>query len=403
MTQVGYVIVRENLDDPLVQSQCLDVVEAINKSWPDGEAQIIWFYRIDYLFRPRKPGLSALRRRLFARGISARFIPFISLGFPVQWWAIPLVVPQWLLGAFYLRFLLGFRILHCRSYHAGLIGLVASKSFKMRYTFDPRSPFPEENVAAKRWQGDSLSNKLWKRLERHIINHSSSTILVCHQLFNLYRGIEPGCRFHVVPNNYPAVFEKRFSTQPKQKDLRYKFVYIGSFGNWNDPGLYLQLLSGLNMIGDAKCNMLFIVRTEATAQIQRYATKFGVDRSLFDVVSVPQSEVADYLRQCSYGIYLMQARDPRLGVKTVEYLSMGLPVIVSDRVVGASELLRSHGLGVSWDHSEEGIREIYDWMQISQEEWFSLSVSCKEFAEANFSPKEIASSLVNVYEEALES
>lgn len=401
MTQVGYVIVRENLGDPLVQSQCLDVIEAINKSWADGKVELIWFYRIDYLFRRGNPRLAALRDQLSARGISARFIPFISLGFPVPWWAIPFVIPQWFLGVLYLRFLLGFRVLHCRSYHAGLIGLVASKLFEMRYIFDPRSPFPEENVAAQRWRRNSLSNKLWKRLETHIINQSSSTILVCHQLSTLYRDVALACRFHIVPNNYPAAFDKPPLRSPVEVVPRYKLVYVGSFGHWNNPGPYMQLLSILNRIGDS-CNMLFIVRTEASVEIEHYATKFGVHRALFDVVSVPQSEVAEYLAQCSCGVYLMQARDPRLGVKTVEYLSMGLPVIVSDHIVGASELVRSQGLGISWDHSDEGVQRVHKWIQSSQMKWAALSVRCKEFANANFSPRVVAGKLIKIYEEMVQ-
>ena len=399
MTRVGYIVVREDLGDPLVQSQCLDVIESINNSWVDGKVELIWFYRIDYLFRTGNPGLSTLRQRLSARGIHARFIPFMSLGFPVGWWAMPFVIPQWLLGIVYLRFLLGFRFFHCRSYHAGLIGFIAAKLFGVRYIFDPRSPFPEENVAAKRWGGNSWSNKLWKRLETQIINYSSATVLVCRQLLTLYHEVNSRCRFHVVPNNYPTAFEKRSLGPQAEVVPRYKLVYIGSFGHWNNPGPYLRLLSLLNRIGNDNCNMLFIVRTEATTEIERHATQYGVHRSLFDVVSVPQGEVAEYLRQCMCGVYLMQARDPRLGVKTVEYLSMGLPIIVSDHILGASELVRSQELGISWDHSEEGVKKIYNWIQNSQKDWAALAVRCNEFSSANFAPRVIASKLVQAYEE----
>lgn len=397
--RVGYVIVRENLHDPLIQSQCYDVVEVIANSWTSGEVVLIWFYRIDYLFRKKNPRLTQLRRELSSRGIRSRFIPFLSLGFPVSWWALPLVTPQWFLGLLYLRYAQGIRSLHCRSYHAGFLGYVASKLLRMNYVFDPRSPFAEENVSAKRWRQHSLNHRIWKNLETDIINNSNSTILVSPRLRDFYRDLQSKHHFRVIANNYPAAFEPKLIADQGKKPKNYTLVYVGSFGNWNRPGPYLRLLSIINQISQEKCNFLFIVRTDSAVVIEQQAQKYCVSRSLFDIVSVAQSQVADYLEQCRYGVYLMGSRDPRLGVKTVEYLAMGVPVIVSKNILGASDLVQSEGLGVTWDHSEDGARAVYDWMQMSSSELAVCANRCQGFAKENFSPWVVAAELVKVYEE----
>jgi len=207
MKKLAYLIVREELDSPLVQSQCIDVISSINHNWVDGRVELVWFYRVDYLFRKNSTNQSELRKRLCKAGIKAHFLPFISAGFPLQWWALPFVLPQWIVGLIYLRFCLGFRFYHCRSYHAGLLGRFGSSVAGSKYIFDPRSPFPEENVSAERWGGNSLSKKIWKRLETWIINGAAATVVVSRGLVDLYEKIKPASQFKLVPNNYPASFE----------------------------------------------------------------------------------------------------------------------------------------------------------------------------------------------------
>lgn len=397
--KIGYVIVRENPTDPLVQSQCFDVIEAVNDSRSECVVQLIWFYRLDYLFRRNTTRLSALRKQLQAQGIKGTFVPFISLGFPLSWWQFPVVLPQWLLGLLYIRFVLGFRSLHCRSYHAGIIALIASKFVGVRYVFDPRSPFPEENVSAGRWKVSSLSYRLWKRLETNIIKGSNKTILVSSRLRDYYHEVDLAGRFRVIPNNYPAAFERNEIKAVSIAEKKYTLVYVGSFGNWNKPGPYLKLLSSLNQISLKPCNMLFIVRTAAAREIEFEAREHGVDQSLFDIVSIPQNQVVDYLAQCSFGVYLMECGDPRLGVKTVEYLSVGLPVIVSENIFGAADLINSQRLGVVWDHSDDGVQAIYEWMCTPSVHGGFSADACREVAKKFLSPSAVAHDLSEVYDE----
>jgi len=398
MKKFAYLIVREDLNAPLVQSQCIDVISSVNKTWANGRVELVWFYRIDYIFRKNHASLSDLRKRLSGFGIKTHFIPFISLGFPLQWWALPFTLPQWIVGLLYLRYFLDFRHYHCRSYHAGLLARIGESLFDCRYIFDPRSPFPEENVLAKNWDPDSLSRNLWKRLETWIVNGASTTVVVSRALTSLYEDVDSVSRFSLIPNNYPDSFETYIENNAPADEKKYTLAYVGSFGNWNRPGPYLQLLARLNEDGMGRVNMLFIVRTESRSELSIQADRLGINRSLFDIVTIKQEEVPIWLDKCVFGVYLMNGKDPRLGVKTVEYLALGLPLIVSENIIGAAELVHNEGLGVTWDHSDFDSMRVASWMRNAYKEQDRWAISCRRYAREHLSCQGVALKLISAYE-----
>jgi glycosyltransferase involved in cell wall biosynthesis len=203
----------------------------------------------------------------------------------------------------------------------------------------------------------------------------------------------------LAPNNYPASFGSEVNTELSSADVTYTFVYVGSFGHWNKPDLYLEFLKRINEISPNPCTMLFIVRGAAVSEIESEAKRKGVDPNLFDIESVHQKEVASYLSRCCFGLYFMEYTDPRLGVKTAEYLSVGLPVIVSENILGAADLVTNNDLGNTWDHSEVGLINIYKWMQEVATDRALYANRCRDFARSNLSPEVVARQLLRAYEE----
>lgn len=398
MRRLAYIIIREDLRSPLVQSQCVNIISDVNKLWRSGKVDLIWFYRVDYFFRKNNPTLRDLRSRLKEAGIKPRFIPFLSNGFPLKWWALLLVLPQWLLGLFFVRFVLGIERFHCRSYHAGLLLRLGKLFWKIRYVFDPRSPFPEENIAAGRWGPKSFSKRVWKRLETWIINGSSCTILVSRPLTRFYVGVGGNSQFSEVPNNYPVSFETNTCGSLASTVKKFTLCYVGSFGNWNYPDSYLYLLKMLNESHAKNVNMLFVVSTDSEGEIFKKAKQIGVSREFFDVISSSQEEIPYHLAKCQFGVYLLDRKDPRLGVKTTEYLAMGLPMIVSENILGAAGVIQTERLGVLWDHTHAGVVRVEEWMRTVDNDLLSHSLRCRNFAKKTFAPQVIAGELITVYE-----
>ena len=393
--KVGYVIVRENIDDALIKSQSIDVIEEVNRSESDVSIELIWFYRVDYLIRYGSKRLRRNKLDLEEKGIKSYFIPFVGPSFPVSWWFLPFTSFQWMLGITYLYLFKGIKNFHCRSYHAGLIGFLSKILHRTDYIFDPRSPFPEENVSARRWKPNSRNFKVWKKIESLIVDRARKTTLVSPFLKDEYWGKWKADRFVVIPNNYPKSFDQITENRTKNVNAKYELVYVGSFGHWNKPGPYLKLLKKINELGREPCKMLFLVRSESNEEIFRLAKLEGIDSKLFDVRSVPQSEVKNVLEECRVGVYLMQGEDPRLGVKTVEYIRSGLSVIVSENIKGAANIVSEYGLGITWDHGDESIHDIRDhlsWVNMNCDKVHNTNVN---FAKLNFSSQSVALRLVS--------
>jgi len=176
LEKLAYVVIREDLGGPIIQSQVIDVLNNIAQE-ESGQISLIWFFRVDYLFR-RDKSIDEIRNDLHAKGIKLVAIPFISLGFPVSWYLLPFVLPQWLVGLLWVYLIKNVQIFHCRSYHAALAGVFLKFIFPIKVVFDPRSPFPEENIAAGRWKEGSINHRCWKNIEKLLCRKSDAVIAI---------------------------------------------------------------------------------------------------------------------------------------------------------------------------------------------------------------------------------
>ena len=140
--------------------------------------------------------------------------------------------------------------------------------------------------------------------------------------------------------------------------------------------------------------MLFLVRSKSAEEIFSLAEREGVSPELFDVKSVTQSQVKEMLRQCLFGVYLMEDKDPRLGVKTVEYLRCGLPIIASENIKGAADLVSKHFLGTTWDHTDEGVKRICEYCESMKDSYEEARDFNVKFSKLHFSSDVIAEKII---------
>jgi len=392
---IGYIVVREDLDDPLIKSQVLDILESLNNSGDHSAADLIWFYRVDYFFRAKSRKKRILRKDLDGRNIKVHFLPFIGPAFPVAWWLLPFVCVQWFFAIILLWFFKGFKQLHCRSYHAGLIGLLVKKIINVDYIFDPRSPMPEENVSSGRWKMLSNNYKVWKLLEAKIVAGSKRTVLISECQKDLYKGPFDSRKFVTIPNSYPRSFDDSYENEIGPLSYSYDFAYVGSFGHWNKAEDYVRFLKGINELSKRSYSMLFLVRGDGLKSVLFAADKVGLSRGLFDAYSLPQKEVKEALKMCRFGLYFMKNEDPRLGVKTVEYIRSGLKVIVSDTIKGAANVVEENDLGVVWDYSNEGLKKVDEYCASMPASALDDYANQINFAVNHFSPSAISNKLLS--------
>lgn len=393
---VAYVIIREELDSPLISSQVIDVIASVNEKSKNLKVFIFWLYRIDFLWRKNGYSIANFRKLLKRKNIELIALPFLALRFPLSPLALAFCIPQWMLPILILRIKWPRLILHCRSYHAGVLGCISASFFGLRYVFDPRSPFPEEKVESGRWRVESFSFCFWKKLETSIIEVSQKTILVSRELATLYNLRFPATKFTEIPNNYPHSLNSIIKERVRVHNESYSLVYIGSLGHWNRLDPYLKLISELNKRSFRPINMLFLTSSLSKQEIIDAGKVYGLHEDLIHVASAKQSEVSKWLKKCSVGVYLMENPDPRLGVKTVEYLANGLPIIVSQNIKGAARVIKFTGLGFVYRHTTD-TTELLTWLDQVRSDRLYTAKKCKEYARNHFSTDAVSQALCDLY------
>lgn len=399
--KVAYVVVRENLNDALIASQVVDVLESLNKSSKsdDHRCDLIWFYRIDTFFQMGFRGFRQLNVELQEKGIKLRPLPFIGGKFPVKAVWLPLMVMQLAPMLCYLSLRFSYKCFHARSYHAGVVVALVSRILRRKFIFDPRSPMPEESIAAGVWKRGSRNFLVWKKLESMVVARSFRTLVTSSLFTDLYCNEFAKIKCVVVPNNYPKSFDSQQNAFSKQ-NASYDFVYVGSFGHWNSPVQYLRFLRDINGISGRQMRCLFVVRGENQRLVYQNADEEGVRSELYDVVSLKQAEIPAALAKCKFGLYFMGNDDPRLGVKTTEYLRLGLPVIVSSSIQGAAEVISQNSLGICWDFSTNSLKEIMTFVDDTATD-LELREYCCVFAKNNYSAESVGRKLRAVYRSSL--
>jgi glycosyltransferase involved in cell wall biosynthesis len=392
-TNIGYIVVREDIKSPLIKSQVVDILDIVSKK---KKVYLLWFYRIDYFFK-KKIKKEKIKSDFLEKGIILIAIPILAGRFPVSWWQIPFILPQLIIGLLASIFFLKIKIFHARSYHAALASYCLWKLTKIPFVFDPRSPFPEENVAASRWKPNSMDYLFWKNIEKILCRNSKATLLTSQPFAQQFKQYTNMNNQIIIPNNYPKKFEQILN-QNKNKNISsgIKICYVGSIGHWNDLNVYKNFFECLFDVMNYSLKIIFLVPERSVKTVYEMFLNSKIPEENFNVKFVEQDSILAEISDCTAGIYLMNRDDVRLGVKFVEYLASGLPVIVSSNIAGAAYFVKKNNVGFLLDNSPN-YKEISIFLNNVNENRLEWNYRCKNIAMDEFSPESVANKLLKVY------
>jgi len=316
------------------------------------------------------------------------------------WYIFPLMFLQSFLPLLFLIPFKNIGIMHCRSYPVTCAAIAVKKLFGVKVVFDPRSPFVQEGVTKRTLESGSLTYLMWEKLEKLFLDASDMTITITESFEEYYSRLSDRVRFARIPNNVDVARFMRDTTQ--RNALRKKYglgegcivlCYSGSLGeSWNHPQLYGQLIIKLRVLGkDHK--FLFITRN--LDYLIKTFERMGISEGEYIAVTATPSEVPCYLSMADIGMNLMKIPDIRLSIKTVEYLSMGLPVITNHCVKGAKEIVEKFGVGyVLEEDVKSADLEILKSFVMNA---MIYSENCREVACENFSTEVVAFKVNELY------
>lgn len=248
-------------------------------------------------------------------------------------------------------------IIHCRAYHAAWAALKVRKKFgaNFRVVFDARGLWPEEVAIKKRVGKDNPTYKFMKHIESVLLRESDVTVVVSSPLIDHYEklGARNLRKIHVSA----PVDGLKFQAKTVRNDGPIKFVYLGALSEttWHKPSALLLLFRKLKAIVPSA--RLKIITTSDHEAVKRLFGEFSSeDLELVSTRTV--SELALELSDCDVGLMSYYLPDEELevelannvlAVKTAEYFSAGLPLIVNKMCGGAAHLVDSTGYGFSYD------------------------------------------------------
>jgi glycosyltransferase involved in cell wall biosynthesis len=303
-----------------------------------------------------------LKKWLSQNNISCSFLPIL---FPLRckhfylgivWLLLYVVTSLPILLYVILRNRINF--IHSRNYPATVIVSFINRVLGIPYVFDMRDVYPEKAIEAGIFSKQSWSYRLWKFIERKLIK-SASYIITTSQPFKEYvqTNFRPS-KVIFLPNCVnPLRFKTDNATRQTMREkygLSDKFVLLhsGAFGTPKDLFLILKYFLHFKTIKPNSHLVILYGMGKDIPYILSSAKKTGVKEEDLTVLSLPPDEVPKYILLGDIGLHLesMAIATPYgIGVKDGEYLSSGLPIIVTKWQEGIAPLVKKYNAGIVID------------------------------------------------------
>ncbi|MFH1312911.1 MAG: glycosyltransferase [Candidatus Eisenbacteria bacterium] len=400
---ISYLVWLEDLGSPILRGQVIELLKELVRSRREHTLHAFLFQPLHRVILHRK-AIAAACTDLRASGILPVVIPCLVVPridhFRARWFVMPLIFLHSFPALLFLTLAHRIDILHCRSYPVTWAAVSVKRLTGAKVVFDPRSGFPEENLTAGFWTKDSLTHRAWKSLERKLLAESDVTVAILETYVSHFRTICPEARFQVIPNNVDTnrftrddTFRKTFRHDTGITDDTIVFCYSGSLGaHWHNPEIYASFMQSLR---DLSVPHMFLFVTPEKSLVETTFRHRGVSPEEYRMVSSDFADVPGYLSAADFGTILLQDFKLAMGIKTVEYLSMGLPVITDTNAAGAKEIVDRHGVGlVIEDRDRIDLKAIETLIKKKGE----MSQKCRRVATERFSTTRVAAQYALLYD-----
>nr|WP_155821786.1 glycosyltransferase [Haloferax sp. BAB-2207] len=250
MTRIGYVTFAEGIWTPLLRRQVTEVLDEIQRQSSEKWSITLIAFISWHSYIIEREELNDVRQELDQSNIELITVPVpipipyysfskgVTSFWKYSWYSIPIIMLFGAIPLLYYSSKQNIKIIHSRSYPAGLISMIVAK-FRgdLKFVFDPRSDFPEENVTSGNWTRDSTSFSLWKYLESMICDSSDSVIAISESFIDHLDRTGVDVQFDKIQNNVDTsefVFNNTFRDQYRTEHGLHNdtiVVYSGSMSS----------------------------------------------------------------------------------------------------------------------------------------------------------------------------
>jgi glycosyltransferase involved in cell wall biosynthesis len=333
--------------DPLGVSQMLSYLERLNRSW---RVHILSFERPDKL-------ADAGRVRAMEKRLADQRIGWVHLRYHSRP-SLPATTYDMLRGVLALRRLIareGVGLVHARGYLPMEIASNASRSVPM--LFDIRGLQAEEYVDGGVWREGELKWRLAKRSERRFFRRAAGAVVLTQAIrpyvqgrFGELRRASPPiavipCCVDLERFRFDAGARAQIRADLGVGDTTIVFVYSGTLGTWYLAKDMARFVRAFAEETGKKVFLLWVVNGDE-ALARQASAEAGLDPASYAVRSAVPERVPAWLSAGDAGLALIKpcfSKKSSSPTKYAEYLSVGLPIVISRDVGDGAEIERAEG------------------------------------------------------------
>ena len=231
-----------------------------------------------------------------------------------------------------------FKIIHCRSYIAALVGVWMKRKYDVKFIFDMRGFWADERVEGGLW---NLKNPVYqsiyfffKKKEKQFISEADAIISLTENARQeiLRWNLNPS--IHVIPccvdlDHFDPAKTTTLQQEVLRKELGVKpgefvLLYLGSLGTWY---LVQEMLDFFTEVKKFKPQARFLLVTPDSFDVRQYA--YGQD---IIVRSSPREKIPLFISIADASVIFIKpvfSKKASSATKMAEVLAMGVPVVTN--------------------------------------------------------------------------
>lgn len=254
-------------------------------------------------------------------------------------------------------------ILHCRSYLAGLIGLIAKKKYSTGLIFDMRGFWADERIDGGIWNKSKPIGRFlyyfFKKKEKEILLNADAIISLTQKAKSIILNWELGInnsKISVIPccvdlehfsektiNNNLLITIK---TNYPQLNNKFVLSYVGSLGTWYMSEEMITFFKILSQKTDA---VFLIITKDDKEIIYEAAKKQGVALDKLIIIPSSRNDMPTYISLSSASLFFIKpsfSKSASSPTKMGELLSMGIPIITNTGIGDVESIINESQCGI---------------------------------------------------------
>jgi glycosyltransferase involved in cell wall biosynthesis len=245
-------------------------------------------------------------------------------------------------------------ILHCRSLYPGVIALFIKLFYKrnIKIIYDNRGVFIDEEILKGHWKVNGAKENLFRKLEKLLLKKCDAQIVVskhfCDYIVEQNITDIPNLeeKTFVITNGTKIYNTKTLQMIKRKNNNSFIGVYSGSAAKWQNLSEIKELFKvAINNFDNLFCKIISY-NVEA---FEKVFDNSEIDINKIEIESLASYEVWNSLALCNFGILLREnnlINNVAAPLKFAEYLSAGLPVLISKGVGDTEEIIKKYNVGV---------------------------------------------------------